>query len=43
MLKIAQNLEEEIEERSGVETSLTENEVVDYVQYVINEMHGNKK
>jgi len=42
-LKIAQNLEEEIKEKSGVETSLTENEVVDYVQYVINEMHGNKK
>ena len=43
MLKIAQNLEEEIGEKSGVETSLTENEVVDYVQYVINEIHGNKK
>jgi hypothetical protein len=43
VLKIAQNLEEEIEEKSGVESSLTENEVVDYVQYVINEMHGNKK
>src|SRR5215210_1725882 len=43
VLKIAQNLEEEIKEKSGVETSLTENEVVDYVQYVINEMHGNKK
>jgi hypothetical protein len=43
VLSIAKNLEEEIEEKSGVETSLTENEVVDYVQYVINEMHGNKK
>ena len=43
MLNIAKNLEEEIEEKSGVETSLTENEVVDYVQYVINELHGNKK
>jgi len=43
VLKIAKNLEEEIEEKSGVETSLTENEVVDYVQYVINELHGNKK
>ena len=31
VLKIAKNLEEEIEEKSGVETSLTENEVVDYV------------
>ena len=40
VLKIAQNLEEDIEEKSGVETSLTENEVVDYVQYVINEIHG---
>ncbi|WP_458744403.1 hypothetical protein [Candidatus Nitrosocosmicus sp. T] len=39
VLKIAKNLEEEIEEKSGVETSLTENEVVDYVQYVINEIH----
>jgi hypothetical protein len=43
VLKIAKNLEDEIEEASGVETSLDENEVVDYVQYVINEMHGNKK
>jgi hypothetical protein len=43
VLKIAKNLEEEIEEKSGVETTLTENEVVDYVQYVINELHGNKK
>jgi hypothetical protein len=43
VLTIAKNLEEEIEEKSGVETSLTENEVVDYVQYVINELHGNKK
>ena len=43
VLKIAKNLEEEIEEKSGVETSLTENEVVDYVQYVINEIHGKEK
>lgn len=43
VLKIAKNLEEEIEEKSGVETSLTENEVVDYVQYVINEIHGKQK
>jgi hypothetical protein len=42
-LAIAKNLEGEIEEASGVETSLSENEVVDYVQYVINELHGNKK
>lgn len=43
VLKIAKNLEEEIEEKSGVETSLTENEVVDYVQYVINEIHGKER
>ena len=43
VLNIAKNIEEEIEEKSGVETSLTENEVVDYVQYVINELHGNKE
>ena len=43
VLTIAKNLEGEIEETSGVETSLNENEVVDYVQYVINELHGNKK
>jgi hypothetical protein len=43
VLKIAKNFEEELEETSGVESSLTENEVVDYVQYVINEIHGNKK
>ena len=43
VLTIAKNLEGEIEEASGVETSLSENEVVDFVQYVINELHGNKK
>ena len=43
VLKIAKNLEEEIEEKSGVEPSLTENEVVDYVQYVMNDIHKNKK
>lgn len=43
VLKITKNFEEELEETSGVESSLTENEVVDYVQYVINEIHGNKK
>lgn len=43
VLTIAKNLEEEIEEASGVETSLTENEVVDYIQYVMNEIHKNKK
>jgi hypothetical protein len=43
VLKIAKNFEDELEETSGIESSLTENEVVDYVQYVINEIHGNKK
>ena len=42
VLTIAKNLENEIEEASGVEPSLTENEVVDYVQYVLKEIHGNK-
>lgn len=43
ILKITRNLEDELEETSGVESSLTENEVVDYVHYVLNEIHGNKK
>lgn len=43
VLKIAKYFEEELKETSGVESSLTENEVVDYVQYVINKIHGNKK
>ena len=42
VLTITKNLENEIEEVSGVETSLSENEVVDYIQYVLNEIHGNK-
>lgn len=43
VLTIAKNLEEEIEEASGVETSITENEVVDYIHYVMKEIHGNEK
>ncbi len=43
VLTIAKNLEDEIEEASGVKTSLTEPEIVDYIQYVMNEVHGNKK
>ena len=43
VLTITKNLEDEIEEASGVETSLTETEMVDYIQYVMNELHGNKK
>ncbi|WP_458719716.1 hypothetical protein [Candidatus Nitrosocosmicus sp. R] len=42
-MTIAKNLEDEIEEASGVKTSLTEPEIVDYIQYVMNEVHGNKK
>jgi hypothetical protein len=43
VLTIAKNLENEIEEASGVEPSMTEPEIVDYVQYVMNEIHKNKK
>ena len=43
VLTITKNLEDQIEEASGVETSLTETEMVDYIQYVMNELHGNKK
>ena len=43
VLTIAKNLEDEMEEASGIKTSLTENEVVDYIQYVIKEIHENKK
>jgi len=43
VLTIAKNLEDEIEEASGIRTSLTDNEVVDYIQYVIKEIHENKK
>ena len=42
VLTIAKNLEDEMEQASGVETSLSENEVTDYVQYVLNEIHGTK-
>ena len=43
VLTIAKNLENEIEEASGVRSSLDETEIVDYVQYVVNEIHKNKK
>jgi hypothetical protein len=43
VLTIAKNLENELEEASGVEPSMTEPEIVDYVQYVMNEIHKNKK
>ncbi len=42
-LRITKNLEEEMEEASGVETSMTETEVVDYIHYVMKENHGNEK
>ena len=43
VLTITKNLADEIEDSSGVQTSMTETEVVDYIQYVINEIHTNKK
>ena len=42
-LTVAKNLENEIEEASGVEPSMTEPEIVDYIQFVVNEVHKNKK
>lgn len=41
VLTITKNLEEEIEEASGVQSSMTETEVVDYLHYVMNELHKN--
>jgi hypothetical protein len=43
VLTIAKNLEDKIAEASGVETSLDKTEMVDYMQYVMNEIHKNKK
>ena len=43
VLTVAKNLENEIEEASGVEPSMDETEIVDYIQYVVNEIHKNKK
>ncbi len=43
VLTVAKNLENEIEEASGVEPSMTEPEIVDYIQFVVNEVHKNKK
>ena len=43
VLTVAKNLENEIEEASGVEPSMTEIEIIDYIQYVVNEIHKNKK
>jgi hypothetical protein len=43
VLTVAKNLEDKIAEASGVETSLDKTEMVDYIQYVMNEIHKNKK
>ena len=43
VLTIAKDLENEIEEASGVQSSLDETEMVDYIQYVVNEIHKNKE
>ena len=43
VLTIAKDLENEIEQTSGVQSSLDETEIVDYIQYVVNEIHKNKK
>lgn len=43
VLTVAKTLEDEIEEASGVQSSLNETEMVDYIQYVVNEIHKNKK
>jgi hypothetical protein len=43
VLTVAKNLEDKIAESSGVETSLDKTEMVDYIQYVMNEIHKNKK
>ena len=43
VMKIAKNFEEELEETSGVESSLTENEMGDHIKFVINEIHKNDK
>ncbi|MDF0679693.1 MAG: hypothetical protein P0116_01875 [Candidatus Nitrosocosmicus sp.] len=39
VLTVAKNLENEMEEASEVEPSMTETEIVDYIQYVMNEIH----
>ena len=43
VLTVAKNLENEMEEASEVEPSMTETEIVDYIQYVMNEIHQSKK
>jgi len=43
VLTISKNLEDEIEEASGVQSSLDETEMVDYIQYVMNEIQKHKK
>ena len=43
VLTVAKNLENEMEEASEVEPSMTETEIVDYIQYVMDEIHQSKK
>ena len=43
VLTVTKNLANEIEEASGVQSSLDETEMVDYVQYVMNELKKNTK
>lgn len=43
VLTVAKTLEDEIEEASGVQSSLNDPEMVDYIQYVMNEIQKNKK
>ena len=43
VLTVTKNLANEIEEASGVQSSLDETEMVDYIQYVMNEIKKNTK
>jgi hypothetical protein len=43
VMKVVRNLSGEIEEETGVESSLEENELKDYVQMAIQEMRSKKK
>ena len=43
VLTVTKNRADEIEESSGVQSSLDECEIVDYIQYVISELKKNTK
>lgn len=43
VLTIAKNLDDEIKEASGVQSSLDDTEMVDYIQYIMNEIHKHKQ